>query len=69
MKTQDGYDILVDDLLQNTKINFDKNMVGIYLPKEELLKRIKYKWFLKSSKMQVLTAKTIISSKFTESYN
>tara|TARA_B100001059_G_C17839497_1_gene591018 strand:- start:2832 stop:3803 length:972 start_codon:yes stop_codon:yes gene_type:complete len=69
MKTQDGYDILLDDLLQNTKINFDKNMVAIYLPKEELLKRTNYKWFLTSNKMQILTSKTVVSSKFTESYN
>lgn len=69
MKTQDGYDILLDDLLQNTKINFDKNMVGIYLPKEELLKRTNYRWFLTSNKMQILTSKTIISAQFTKSYN
>jgi hypothetical protein len=64
-----GEVILLDNLLQNTKIPFDKNMVGIYIPKKELLQRTKYSWFLRMNKMQILTSKTIIASKFTESYN
>ena len=69
VRNMEGEVILLDHLLQNTKIPFDDNLVGIYIPKKELLQRTKYSWFLRMNKMQILTSKTIIASKFTKSYN
>ena len=35
--------VVVDDLLNaNYHIDFDKDLYGLYLPKEEILKRTKY---------------------------
>ena len=68
-KTKDGYVILLDDLLKETYINFDSDMVGIYLPKDELLKRRNYEWFVRSNKVQILSGNTILAKMFTLSYS
>ena len=59
VRNMEGEVILLDHLLQNTKIPFDDNLVGIYIPKKELLQRTKYSWFLRMNKMQILTSKTL----------
>ena len=68
-KTKDGCVILLDDLLKETHVNFDSDMVGIYLPKDELLKRRNYEWFVRSNKVQILSGNTILAKMFTLSYS
>ena len=45
--------VVVDDLLNATYIDFDKDLYGLYLPKEEILKRTKYNWFSRLSRQQI----------------
>jgi hypothetical protein len=63
-KTKDDKAVLVDDLLGNSYINFDRNMFGIYLPKKEIEKRTKFQWFERLNRQQVLNANTIVTKYF-----
>jgi hypothetical protein len=68
-KTVNGDIIIIDDLLENSKIDFDKAAFGIYLPTDEILKRQKYGWFVRSNKVQILSSNTNVGKFFTLSYN
>tara|TARA_B110000003_G_scaffold273_1_gene312 strand:- start:8124 stop:9116 length:993 start_codon:yes stop_codon:yes gene_type:complete len=63
-KTKDDKVVLVDDLLGNSYINFDRNMFGIYLPKKEIEKRTKFQWFGRLNRQQILNANTIVTKYF-----
>ena len=46
IKKQSGKPILLDDLMEEAFLDIDmKKIYGIYIPKDELLKRTKYQWF------------------------
>ena len=64
-KTTDGKLILLDHLMNESKIDFDKNMLGLYIPKDELAKRLNYKWFMRMNRIQILTSKTAIGQLFS----
>ena len=68
-KTANGDIIIIDDLLGNSKIEFDKAAFGIYLPDDEILKRKKYGWFARSNKVQILSSNTNVGKMFALSYN
>jgi len=53
--------VLLDDLLADTFINFDCNVSCIVIDNNELLSRTKYGWFNRLSREQVLKARTMIS--------
>ena len=61
--------ITVDHLLNNSNIEFDSEIVGVYIPKDEILKRRKYNWFARSNKVQILSSNTNIAKMFLLSYN
>jgi len=51
--------IVIDDLLIDSEINYCKcNLFGIYLPKEEILKRHKFQWFTRLNHRQILESNT-----------
>jgi hypothetical protein len=60
-KTKDNKPVYIDDLLQSSYINFDKNIQGIYIPSNEILNRIKYQWFARLSPKQLYNANVILS--------
>jgi hypothetical protein len=60
-KTTGNKQILIDDLLTNNYIEISKKIYGIYIPENELMKRINYNWFLRMSPKQVLEGNMIIS--------
>ena len=60
--------VVVDDLMNATYIEFDKDLYGLYLPKEEILKRTKYNWFTRLSRQQVYNANTVVSKYFVISH-
>ena len=68
-KTKDGRQILLDDLMGESKIDFDLNMVGLYIPKCELSKRLNYQWFMRLNKTQIVTSKTTIGHLFSLSFS
>ena len=59
-KTKRGEPVVIDDLLGNTHINFKKELYGVYVPADEILKRTKFEWFARMSVPQVLASDTIV---------
>ena len=46
IKKRTGKPILIDDLMEEAFLDIDMNsLYGIYIPRDELLKRTKYQWF------------------------
>ena len=60
--------VMIDDLLSSTNIEFDSELIAIYLPKDEILKRRKYNWFARSNKVQILSSNTNVAKLFTLGY-
>ena len=61
MKDTNNKPVLIENLLGNNHVSFNKNMFGIYIPNDDILNRIKYQWFSRLNKRQIVEAKTIIS--------
>lgn len=59
-KTKRGEPVVIEDLLGNTHIKFDKDAYGVYIPADEILKRSKFEWFARMSVPQVLESDTIV---------
>ncbi len=55
-----GKIVAIERLMENAYINFSDDIVGIYLPADDLIKRFKYNWFVRCSVQQVLDSDTII---------
>ena len=68
-KTVGGDQILLDHLMGESRIDFDLNMVGFYIPKCELSKRLNYQWFMRLNKTQIVTSKTTIGKLFSLSFS
>ena len=60
--TRDGNGkiVAIERLMENAYINFSDDIVGIYLPADDLIKRFKFNWFARCSVQQVLDSDTII---------
>lgn len=61
-KTSEQKPIIVDELMTDNYIPFYKNMYGILIPADEILKRRKYEWFARLSAKQVMNSNTIIGN-------
>jgi hypothetical protein len=69
-KTTNGEPVVIEDLLGNSYIKFKKNIYGVYIPSDEILKRSKFEWFSRMNIQQVLESDTIIGKLLlTNSYN
>lgn len=61
IKTKEGKPILLDNLMEESYLEFDENMYGIYIPEDEILKRKKYEWFIDASAKQILDSNNMIA--------
>jgi len=61
VKTNDGKPVIIDQLMEEQYLDFNKNICGIYIPNEDILKRIKYQWFAVMSGEEILNKSMIIS--------
>ena len=61
-KTVNEKQIILDDLMSNHYLDLYTNAYGILIPSNELLKRVKYEWFVRMSEKQVLESNTIIGN-------
>ena len=61
--------VLLDNLMSSIPLKLDYNTNGLYIPKNELLTRIKYQWFNRLSLEQVLNTNTQITSHILFSQN
>ena len=60
-KDMDDQPIIVDNLLQNDYIEFYPKMYGINVPAKIILSRVRFEWYARLSRKQVLQANVILS--------
>lgn len=63
-KTEDGKDVLIDDLLETSYVDVVDNTYGVLIPAKDILSRNKYKWFARQSKHQILDGDLAVSRYF-----
>lgn len=63
-KTINNEPVLVETLLGDDYINFYKNMYGIWIPANVILKRRHYEWFARLSAQQIFQSKFILAKYF-----
>lgn len=69
IKDDQNKPITIDDLMQEDYLNIS-DAYGIYIPKQELLKRTKYQWFAVASQEQLYETTNILTKFFVvSSYN
>ena len=69
IKDQNGKEVLIEDLLSSSPIKFSNNCYCIVIPKDELLKRTKFNWFVKLNKEQIIETDNNISNHLVHSLN
>tara|TARA_B100000123_G_C25696338_1_gene413223 strand:- start:86 stop:1123 length:1038 start_codon:yes stop_codon:yes gene_type:complete len=60
IKDNNNKPILLEDLIEEKYLEIPKNIYGIYIPKDEILKRTKYNWFSVLSKKEFLDSNMAI---------
>jgi hypothetical protein len=60
IKDAEGTALTIDRLIQNTYINLDGQVIGLYLPADDIINRTAYNWFARLSAKQVLESDTTI---------
>jgi len=53
-------DVILDDLIGNSYIDFDPTAFGVYFPQSQLLNRTTYQWFVRLNAKQVMESDTIM---------
>lgn len=61
--------IILDDLMSSIPLKLDNNTTGLYIPKNEILSRIKYQWFNRLSLEQLLNTDNQITRHILFSQN
>lgn len=61
VKTVGGKPIVLDDIMAESYLDLHGQSVGIYIPGDEILNRIKYQWFASLSTDEILKSNMIIS--------
>lgn len=64
IKTKNGKAVAIEDLMGESFIGFSNNLLGIYIPNDEILRRIKYQWFATISVEELLAKSNSIIVKF-----
>ena len=64
VKSNDRKPILLEDLMEEDYLNFHKDLVGIFIPNDEILKRPKFQWFAVLPIQNILASKIIIAKYF-----
>jgi len=62
VKSVEGTQVVVDDLMSNHYLKISPDTYGIVIPSEEILNRRKFEWFARLSEKQVLQSDTIIGN-------
>ena len=62
IKDKMGKEILIDDLMSSLPIKLSDECYCLVIPKDELLKRTKYNWFVRLNKNQIIKADNNISN-------
>jgi hypothetical protein len=68
IKSRKGKQIVIDDLMEESFLDIDSNKIyGIQIPRDELLKRTKFKWFTILPYKDILESNVILSKFFKSS--
>jgi len=59
-KTTDNKAVIVDTLIHDHDVHFSPDILGIYIPANEILKRNNFQWFSRLSPNQVMESNTLI---------
>ena len=65
VKKTNGEPVTIEELMGSTYINMPKNMIGLYIPANEILKRTNYQWFARMSPEQIIESNILISKYIT----
>ena len=60
--------INMEDLLQNTNYNLDKDVVGINIPIDDIIKSLKYEWFSKLDTNEIIESNTLVAKFINDIY-
>ena len=61
VKTASKERILLDDLMEEKELQLHSKCCGIYIPQDEIIKRIKYQWFASFSIKEILKSNFILA--------
>ena len=61
VKDTNGKPILLDNLMEEDYLDLDINAYGIYIPADEILKRIKYKWFAMVPSEEIFNTNAVVA--------
>lgn len=67
IKTSDNIPILMEDLIEEKFLDLNSNVHGIYIPRDEVLKRNNLQWFANLSKDELLSSNMAIVKYMKES--
>ncbi len=67
-KTKHDEVVVIDDLLQSSYVAFDDELLGIYLPKEDIISRTKYQWFAALSREELFKCDNIAAKQLIISH-
>jgi len=62
IKDKNDKEVLIEDLLSSSPIQFSNDYYCIVIPKDELLKRTKFNWFVRLNKEQIIETDNNISN-------
>jgi len=61
VKSPKNKPLLIDDMMGEDYLDLQKDVYGIYLPYDDILKRIKYQWFAVMNGDQLIETNTIVA--------
>ena len=67
-KKMNGSPVYLEDILDSTVPDLSKDIYGLYVPSDQVLKRTKYSWFAQLSAEDVLTSNTTFTKLLMASY-
>ena len=61
VQNSDGDEVFLEDILEdNEGFSLHKDAFGMYIPDDEILRRVKYQWFARLDPEQVLSSDTVV---------
>ena len=61
VKKSNGDPVNIEELMGSTYIKMPENMIGLYIPADEILKRTNYQWFARLSAEQIIESNILVS--------
>ena len=69
LKKVSGEPVLLQDLIESTSVALPRDIYGVYVPRDEVLRRPKFEWFARLSPTQILESPMAFSKLVHEFYS